>query len=273
MTTTGDQRTDAPIHALGGTGMFVKEVQQAVLDGRADVAVHSAKDLPVDHPRRPRARGGARARRPARRARRLDARRAPDRRARRHRLGAAPRAARARRDPTSRSPSCAATSPPGSRRPPSSTRWSWPRPRSIASGCGDRIAERLDPAVMLPQVGQGALAVECRADDDARRASALAAIDDPDAHAAVDAERAFLAAARRRLHPAVRRRSRTRRRRRRRRSIDGAARRRSTAADRAARRGGAAPSPTTRRAATSPSRAARRTAGALLRRRLEDGAP
>ena len=46
--TTGDARTDVPIHAMGGTGVFVKEVQQAVLDDRADIAVHSAKDLPAD---------------------------------------------------------------------------------------------------------------------------------------------------------------------------------------------------------------------------------
>jgi hydroxymethylbilane synthase len=54
-----------------------------------------------------------------------------------------------------------------------------------------RIGERLDPAVLLPQVAQGALAVECRADDDATRAL-LATIDDVGLHAAVDAERAFL---------------------------------------------------------------------------------
>src|SRR5205823_10106742 len=48
VTTTGDLRTDTPIHEMGGTGVFVKEVQQAVLDGRADVAVHSAKDLPSE---------------------------------------------------------------------------------------------------------------------------------------------------------------------------------------------------------------------------------
>ena len=47
VTTSGDVRTDVPIHAVGGTGIFVKEVQQAVLEGRADVAVHSAKDLPA----------------------------------------------------------------------------------------------------------------------------------------------------------------------------------------------------------------------------------
>src|SRR3954471_16488839 len=44
--TTGDRRTDVPIHEMGGRGVFVKEVQAAVLDGRADIAVHSAKDLP-----------------------------------------------------------------------------------------------------------------------------------------------------------------------------------------------------------------------------------
>src|SRR5439155_10333410 len=47
VTTTGDMRADTPIHRMGGTGVFVKEVQQAVLDGRADIAVHSAKDLPA----------------------------------------------------------------------------------------------------------------------------------------------------------------------------------------------------------------------------------
>ncbi|MFI5054662.1 MAG: hydroxymethylbilane synthase, partial [Acidimicrobiia bacterium] len=47
VSTAGDARTDVPIHAVGGTGIFVKEVQQAVLDDRADLAVHSAKDLPA----------------------------------------------------------------------------------------------------------------------------------------------------------------------------------------------------------------------------------
>ena len=47
--TTGDQRADVPLHQIGGQGVFVKEVQQAVLDGRADAAVHSAKDLPSEN--------------------------------------------------------------------------------------------------------------------------------------------------------------------------------------------------------------------------------
>jgi len=54
------------------------------------------------------------------------------------------------------------------------------------------VVEVLDPATMLPQAGQGALAVECRTDD-GRTREALAAIDDPGAHADLGAERAFLA--------------------------------------------------------------------------------
>ena len=46
--TTGDRRSDVPLHSIGGQGVFVKEVQRAVLDGRADLAVHSAKDLPTE---------------------------------------------------------------------------------------------------------------------------------------------------------------------------------------------------------------------------------
>jgi len=47
--THGDrtQATNVPLHSIGGQGVFTKEVQLAVLDGRADLAVHSAKDLPT----------------------------------------------------------------------------------------------------------------------------------------------------------------------------------------------------------------------------------
>src|SRR5437763_13749680 len=48
--TTGDRRADVAIWEMGGQGVFVKEVQAAVLDGRADFAVHSAKDLPSASP-------------------------------------------------------------------------------------------------------------------------------------------------------------------------------------------------------------------------------
>lgn len=48
--TEGDRRLDVPIHEMGGKGVFAKEVQLAVLDGRADLAVHSGKDLPAVTP-------------------------------------------------------------------------------------------------------------------------------------------------------------------------------------------------------------------------------
>ena len=47
--TLGDKRQDVPLHSIGGQGVFVKEVQHAVLNGSADVAIHSAKDLPSLH--------------------------------------------------------------------------------------------------------------------------------------------------------------------------------------------------------------------------------
>jgi hydroxymethylbilane synthase len=47
ITTTGDQVASAPLNGLGGVGVFTREIQLAVLDDRADVAVHSLKDLPT----------------------------------------------------------------------------------------------------------------------------------------------------------------------------------------------------------------------------------
>jgi hydroxymethylbilane synthase len=50
MTTSGDQMLDAPLANVGGKGLFVKELEQAMLEGRADVAVHSMKDVPAQQP-------------------------------------------------------------------------------------------------------------------------------------------------------------------------------------------------------------------------------
>jgi hydroxymethylbilane synthase len=192
VSTTGDQRTDVPIHAVGGTGIFVKEVQQAVLDGRADVAVHSAKDLPASDtpdglvlaavPERadPRdalvgstldalpagaliATGSVR-----RRAQLVSLR--PDLTFAELRGNIATRLARAA-DYDAIVVAAAAL---------------------VRLGLDDQADELLDPSVLLPQVGQGALAVECRNDDDDTLARVLA-IDDRSVHAAVDAERAYLA--------------------------------------------------------------------------------
>ncbi|MFD2179189.1 hydroxymethylbilane synthase [Veronia pacifica] len=50
MVTKGDIILDSPLSKVGGKGLFVKELEQAMLDGRADIAVHSMKDVPVDFP-------------------------------------------------------------------------------------------------------------------------------------------------------------------------------------------------------------------------------
>jgi hydroxymethylbilane synthase len=50
VTTQGDRVTDRPLGAIGGKGLFIKELQNALRDGRADIAVHSLKDVPMDMP-------------------------------------------------------------------------------------------------------------------------------------------------------------------------------------------------------------------------------
>ncbi|MEM7208724.1 MAG: hydroxymethylbilane synthase [Pseudomonadota bacterium] len=50
MTTQGDKLLDSPLAKIGGKGLFVKELEQGILDGSADIAVHSMKDVPVHLP-------------------------------------------------------------------------------------------------------------------------------------------------------------------------------------------------------------------------------
>ena len=50
MVTKGDKILDTPLAKVGGKGLFVKELETAILEGRADIAVHSMKDVPVDFP-------------------------------------------------------------------------------------------------------------------------------------------------------------------------------------------------------------------------------
>ena len=50
MTTTGDQILDSPLARIGGKGLFVKELENALADGSADLAVHSMKDVPMNLP-------------------------------------------------------------------------------------------------------------------------------------------------------------------------------------------------------------------------------
>ena len=50
MVTKGDKILDAPLAKIGGKGLFVKELEQGMLEGAADIAVHSMKDVPVEFP-------------------------------------------------------------------------------------------------------------------------------------------------------------------------------------------------------------------------------
>jgi len=190
VSTTGDQRPDVPIWTIGGTGVFVKEVQQAVLDGRADLAVHSAKDLPSET-----AAGLVLAAVPER----ADPRDALVG----HRLVDIPAGGRIGTGSVRRQAQLAALRPDlrfESLRGNIETRIAKAADLDavvVAMAALERLeladvaAEVLEPSTMLPQVAQGALAIECRAGDDGT-AARLVALDEPTARRAVEAERAFL---------------------------------------------------------------------------------
>jgi hydroxymethylbilane synthase len=190
VSTIGDRDLATPIHSMGGKGIFVKEVQAAVLDGRADFAVHSGKDLPAE---------------------------TPD--------GLVLVAVPERADPrdaligeTWDQLAIGAHIATGSVRRRAQLAWHRPDLRFselrgniatrlekaadfdaivMAAAALDRlgidlpVVDRLDPAVMMPQVAQGALAIECRRDD-VHTIAALRTIEHADSRRVVDAERAFL---------------------------------------------------------------------------------
>ncbi|HMR95653.1 MAG TPA: hydroxymethylbilane synthase [Microthrixaceae bacterium] len=192
LSTEGDRRTDVPLSEIGGKGVFATEVQAALLDGRADVAVHSAKDLPartpdglviaavpergdvrdalvgcrlVDLPT-----DGVVATGSARRRVQL-AHLRPDLRFEELRGNMATRIARSERDDVDAVVVAAVA--------------------LQRLGLADRLTDVLPATLMVPQVAQGALAVECRSDDAALR-ELLAGIEHAASRRAVDAERAFL---------------------------------------------------------------------------------
>ncbi|MDI3283767.1 hydroxymethylbilane synthase [Polyangium sp. 15x6] len=195
--TSGDKITDRPLQEVGGKGLFVKELEEALLDGRAHFAVHSYKDVPAV---------------------------IPDGLV----ISCVPR----REDPRdvfiTRTGATLADLPRGSRVGTSSLRRAaaigLARPdlvivplrgnvdtrlRKLDEGHVDaivlalaglrrlglerRATEVLDPAVMLPAIGQGALGIECR-EADAETRSALAPLDDPETSVRVAAERGVMVA-------------------------------------------------------------------------------
>lgn len=191
--TMADRRLDIPIDAMGGKGVFVKEVQAAVLDGRADIAVHSGKDLPAITPEtlviaavpeRGDVRdvlvgstidglpeGGHVATGSIRRRAQLAALR-PDLVFSGLRGNIATRLDKA--DAFDAIVMAAAAI------------------ERLGLALDDRVVQVLEPSVMLPQVAQGALVVECRRDDRITL-ELLAAIEHEPSRRCVDAERAFLA--------------------------------------------------------------------------------
>lgn len=195
ITTTGDRLQHLALGEMEGRGVFVKEIERALLEGRVDLAVHSLKDLPVELPE-----------------------------------GLVLAAVPPRGDPldalVSRDGAPLEGLPPGARVGTSSARRRLQlllarpdlevvslrgnldtRLRKLEAGQVEAIvvaavglqrlglerrpAQRLSPEVMLPSPGQGALAVESRADDHRARALA-AALEDRASRQEVTAERAFL---------------------------------------------------------------------------------
>jgi hydroxymethylbilane synthase len=192
--THGDRIVDQPLADIGGKGLFIKELEQAMHDGRADLAVHSLKDVPMDMP-----------------------------------PGFTLAAIMEREDPRDAFVCSAygslAELPPGSTLGTSSLRREAQlrerHPRLVVEplrgnintrlrkldegryaaiilaaaglkrlGCAARITSLLDPGESLPAVGQGALALECRADRH-DVLEALGKLADSQTTLATTAERAF----------------------------------------------------------------------------------
>jgi hydroxymethylbilane synthase len=194
MTTRGDRILDTPLAKVGGKGLFVKELERALLDGEADLAVHSMKDVPVELP---------------------DGLHLP--------------VILEREDPrdalVSDHYSQLSALPAGARVGTSSLRRQCQlrhqRPDleildlrgNVGSrlkklddgeydaiilaaagltrlGLAERITEWLEPATCLPAIGQGAVGIECRTDD-VRIAGLIAPLDHAVTHTCVTAERAL----------------------------------------------------------------------------------
>jgi hydroxymethylbilane synthase len=191
--TTGDKITDVPLAQVGSKGLFTKEIEEALLDGRADLAVHSLKDLPTELPE-----GLVLAAVPERE----DARDAVVGRP----LADLPSGARVGTSSLRRTAQLRRLRPDlvvESVRGNLDTRLrkldegQYDAILLAAAGLkrlgwGARIAEILEPERMCSAVGQGALAIETRAAGAGR--DACAALDHAATHAAVMAERGVLGA-------------------------------------------------------------------------------
>jgi len=194
--TIGDKILDVPLAKVGGTGLFVKEIEEAILDGRVDLAVHSMKDMPSELPEG------------------LVIGAIPERempgdvllsRGNR-RLSELPQGARIGTSSLRRAAQLLAHRPDVrivSLRGNLNTRIRKLDTEDLDAivlaaagvlrlGLQDRITEYLDFHIMVPAVGQGALCIESRKTDDMLR-PILDTMEDPGTRTVVTAERAFLA--------------------------------------------------------------------------------
>lgn len=194
--TSGDERGDVPVPRIGGDGVFVRELEAALLGGRIDVAVHSLKDLPTATT------AGLSLACVPRRALPFDvlvSRRHPS-------LAALPPGAIIGTSSVRRALQLRALRPDIEVRGVRGNVDSRLRRLDageydglVLAGAGlvrlgleSQITEILRPGAFWPAVGQGALVVQTRSDDALTR-GAIAPLDDAETHAAVRAERGFLA--------------------------------------------------------------------------------
>jgi hydroxymethylbilane synthase len=196
ITTTGDRLTDVPLAASGGKGLFIKEIEEALLAGEIDLAVHSLKDMPAELP------SGLTI---AAVVERDDPRDALITREGKGTLLTLASGARLGTSSLRRSVQVRALRPDLDVRPLRGNVDT--RLRKLDQGHYDaillaaaglcrlglahRITEWVSPDLILPAIGQGALALETRANDQ-RAQGWVADLNHAPTHGAVTAERAFL---------------------------------------------------------------------------------
>jgi hydroxymethylbilane synthase len=193
LTTEGDRFLDRPLSEAGGKGLFVKELERALLDGEADIAVHSMKDVPADLP------SGLQisvllARDDPRDA--FVSNQYPSLQDLPHNARVGTSSLRRRCQLMALRPDLKISDLRGN----VNTRLKRLDEGKfdaliLASaglarlGCSDRIRTRLDPQDMLPAIGQGAIGIECRKGDEAVETT-IAALHDETTGTAVACERA-----------------------------------------------------------------------------------
>jgi hydroxymethylbilane synthase len=195
MLTQGDRIQDRSLAAIGGKGLFIKELEVAIAERRADIAVHSMKDVPADLP--PGFTIGAV-------LTRADARDALVTKGGVARLEDLPQAARLGTSSLRRQAQLRALRPDlkiEALRGNVDTRLrklDEGGMHAIVLACAglirlgleSRITARLDPKLCLPAVTQGIIGIECR-DGDSRTSELLLALEDPATRLVMQAERAF----------------------------------------------------------------------------------